>query len=235
MQTVGPRSTRRLLLPFLGALLLTSLAWNPGPAPAGDEAPGTKPRGETASAIFAGGCFWCMEKPFDQLPGVVSTTSGYTGGQLADPTYEQVSSGNTGHLEAVRVEYDPNEISYETLLDVFWRNIDPLDARGQFCDKGHQYTSAIFYQGEAQKKAAEASKRALEESGRLPAPIVTPVLPAATFYNAEEYHQDYYRKNPLRYRYYRYGCGRDARLTELWGDEAGGVPAAAKEKPKAAP
>lgn len=178
--------------------------------------------GETASAVFAGGCFWCMEKPFDELDGVRSTTSGYTGGRLENPTYEQVASGNTRHVEAVRVEYDPSKVSYETLIDVFWRNVDPLDDRGQFCDKGYQYTSAIYYGSEAERAVAEASKRALVESGRLPGAVVTRIEPAAPFYPAEDDHQNYYRENPIRYRYYRYGCGRDARLEQLWGDEAGG-------------
>lgn len=210
----------RALVVAVGAALATALlALSPEAPPAQAE---QKADGHTASAIFAGGCFWCMEKPFDDLPGVKSTTSGYTGGKLADPSYEQVSSGNTGHVEAVRIEYDPGKVSYETLVDVFWRNIDPVDARGQFCDKGFQYTSAIFYGSEEEKKVAESSKEALEESGRLPAKIATRIVPAAEFYDAEEYHQDYYDKNPLRYRFYRHGCGRDARLEQLWGDEAGG-------------
>jgi len=170
-----------------------------------------------AVAVFAGGCFWCMEPPFDKLDGVTATTSGYTGGVKPNPTYEQVSAGSTGHLEAVRVEYDPARITYERLLEVFWRNIDPLDAHGQFCDKGEQYLSAVFVADDQQRAAAEASKVALERSGKLPGPIVTRILPAAPFYPAEEYHQDYYRKNPLKYSYYRWGCGRDARLERLWG------------------
>ncbi|TXL69410.1 peptide-methionine (S)-S-oxide reductase MsrA [Vineibacter terrae] len=170
-----------------------------------------------AVAVFAGGCFWCMEPPFDKLDGVTATISGYTGGHQANPTYEQVSTGGTGHLEAVRVEYDPARVSYEKLLEVFWRNIDPLDAHGQFCDKGEQYLSAIFVADDQQRAAAEASKAALERSGKLPGPIVTRILPAGAFYPAEDYHQDYYRKNPLKYSYYRWGCGRDARLERLWG------------------
>lgn len=170
-----------------------------------------------AVAIFAGGCFWCMEPPFDKLDGVTATISGYTGGVKPNPTYEQVSAGTTGHLEVVRVEYDPARVTYERLLEVFWRNIDPLDAHGQFCDKGEQYLSAIFVADDQQRTAAEASKAALERSGKLPGPIVTRILPAAPFYPAEEYHQDYYRKNPLKYSYYRWGCGRDARLERLWG------------------
>jgi peptide-methionine (S)-S-oxide reductase len=171
----------------------------------------------TATAIFAGGCFWCMEPPFDKLPGVVATTSGYTGGQKMNPTYEQVSAGDTGHVEAMQVTYDPKLVSYEKLLEVFWRNVDPLDKGGQFCDRGSTYTTAIFYANEEQKKLAEQSKAAIEK--QLGKPVVTAIRPAATFYAAEDYHQDYYQKNPLRYKYYRYSCGRDQRLEELWGKQ----------------
>jgi peptide-methionine (S)-S-oxide reductase len=170
-----------------------------------------------AVAVFAGGCFWCMEPPFDKLDGVLATTSGYIGGTKADPTYEQVTSGRTGHYEALQVEYDPARVSYQQLLDVFWRNIDPLDASGQFCDKGPQYRSAIFALDDSQRAAAEASKAALEKSGKLPGRIVTEILPAAKFYPAEAYHQDYYRKNSASYTYYRWSCGRDRRLEKLWG------------------
>ena len=170
-----------------------------------------------AVAIFAGGCFWCMEPPFDKLDGVLATTSGYIGGTKADPTYEQVTSGRTGHYEALQVEYDPARVSYKQLLDVFWRNIDPLDASGQFCDKGPQYRSGIFALDDSQRAAAEASKAALEKSGKLPGRIVTEILPAAKFYPAEAYHQDYYRKNSASYTYYRWSCGRDRRLEKLWG------------------
>lgn len=170
-----------------------------------------------AVAIFAGGCFWCMEPPFDKLDGVLATTSGYIGGTKADPTYEQVTSGRTGHYEALQVEYDPARVSYQQLLDVFWRNIDPLDASGQFCDKGPQYRSGIFALDDSQRAAAEASKAALEKSGKLPGRIVTEILPAAKFYPAEAYHQDYYRKNSASYTYYRWSCGRDRRLEKLWG------------------
>lgn len=176
-------------------------------------APGPE-QGGTAKALFAGGCFWCMEPPFDKLDGVISTTSGYAGGRTANPTYEQVSSGRTGHLEVLQIEYDPVKVSYEELLDVFWRNIDPLDGGGQFCDKGEQYTSAIFALDDAQASAAQASKEAVVLDGE----IQTRILPAATFYPAEEYHQDYYKKNPVRYKYYRWGCGRDQRLKKLWGE-----------------
>jgi peptide-methionine (S)-S-oxide reductase len=173
-----------------------------------------------ATALFAGGCFWCMEAAFDELPGVVSATSGYTGGHLANPSYEQVSAGGTGHAESVEVVYDPAKVSYEHLLYVFWRNVDPLTAGAQFCDHGNQYRSEIFYLDGEQQRLAEASKEAL--AGRFDRPIVTEIVAATTFYPAEEYHQDYYRKNPVRYRIYRTGCGRDRRLRELWGDEAGG-------------
>jgi peptide-methionine (S)-S-oxide reductase len=168
----------------------------------------------TASAIFAGGCFWCMEPPFDKTEGVVATTSGYTGGQKENPTYEEVSSSSTGHYEAIKVDYDPSKVSYEKLLDVFWRNIDPFDARGQFCDKGPQYRAAIFYAGDQEKTLAEASKKKVAEM--LGKDVVTEILPASTFYPAEDYHQDYYTNNPVRYRFYRYSCGRDARLDAVW-------------------
>jgi peptide-methionine (S)-S-oxide reductase len=171
---------------------------------------------ESATATFAGGCFWCMEHPFDELDGVISTTAGYTGGHKKDPTYKEVSAGGTGHTEAVQVVYDPKKISYEKLLEVFWRNIDPLDMTGQFCDKGSQYRSAIFYQSEDQKRLAERSKKTLEDSKRFKQPIATEITRASTFYPAEDYHQDYYRKNPFRYKFYRFGCGRDQRLRELW-------------------
>jgi len=170
-----------------------------------------------AIATFAGGCFWCMEPPFDELDGVISTTSGYTGGSKQNPTYEEVSTGTTGHAEAVQVAYDPKRISYERLLEVFWRNIDPVTPNAQFCDHGTQYRSAIFYHDETQRRLAEESKRTLEASGRFKAPIVTEIVAAGTFYPAEEYHQDYYRKNPIRYKFYRAGCGRDRRLADLWG------------------
>ncbi len=168
-------------------------------------------------AIFAGGCFWCLEPPFDKLDGVLSTTSGYIGGTTADPTYEQVTAGRTGHYEALQIEYDPTRIGYDKLLEVFWRNVDPVDPTGQFCDKGPQYRSAIFALDEEQRKLAEASKATLDKSGRLPGRVVTEILPATKFYPAEDYHQDYYRKNPRRYTFYRWNCGRDSRLQQLWG------------------
>ncbi len=172
-------------------------------------------------ATFAGGCFWCMEGPFDTLEGVISTTSGYTGGWKKHPTYEEVSAGGTGHAESVRVVYDPAKVKFERLLEVFWHNIDPLARDRQFCDGGNQYRSAIFYHDEAQHRAAAASRSALEASGKLKGPIVTQIVPAGEFWPAEEYHQDYYRKNPIRYHYYRDRCGRDDRLKEIWGSDAG--------------
>jgi peptide-methionine (S)-S-oxide reductase len=175
--------------------------------------------GETA--VFAGGCFWCMEAPFDKLPGVLSVTSGYSGGQVKNPTYEQVSAGGTGHAEAVQVVFDPSKISYIRLLDVFWRNIDPTVTGRQFCDVGSQYRSAIFYHGDEQHRAALQSKAVLEKTKPFKGAVVTEIVAAAEFYPAEEYHQHYYKKNPLRYRYYRNGCGRDRRLKELWGSAAG--------------
>ena len=169
-------------------------------------------------ATFAGGCFWCMEHPFDELEGVISTTSGYIGGHQAHPTYEQVSAGSTGHAEAVQVVYDPAAVSYQRLLEVFWRNVDPLDAGGQFCDRGSEYRAAIFYHTDEQRQQAEASKLALASNGTLPGKIVTEIVQASEFYRAEEYHQDYYQRNPIRYNFYRFGCGRDRRLTELWAE-----------------
>lgn len=169
-----------------------------------------------ATAIFAGGCFWCVEADFEKLAGVVEAESGYSNGHLANPTYEQVSHGGTGHAESVRVIYDPGKITYESLLDYFWRHIDPTVKDRQFCDVGSQYRSAIFYRNETEKKAAEASKAALERKGQF-ARIYTEIAPAGPFYLAEEYHQDYYKKNPIRYKYYRNGCGRDARVDEVWG------------------
>ncbi|MBX3705957.1 MAG: peptide-methionine (S)-S-oxide reductase MsrA [Pseudomonadales bacterium] len=163
-----------------------------------------------------------MEPPFDDLPGVISTTSGYVGGHVKNPTYEQVTRGNTGHAEAVEVIYDPAVVSYEHLLHVFWRNVDPVAVDRQFCDVGSQYRSGIFYLDETQRALAEASRAELEGAARFPQPITTGITRAGTFYPAEDYHQDYYRKNPLRYKFYRNGCGRDRRLAELWGDEAGG-------------
>ena len=183
-------------------------------APKAAISPATSPS-YLATAIFAGGCVWCMEKPFDELPGVVATTSGYTGGTLTNPTYEQVGRGGTGHFEAVKITYDPAKVSYQKLLDTYWRQVDPFDAFGQFCDKGETYLPAIFYANDTEKKAAEAAREVL--FARFKKPIVVQILPAKAFYDAEGYHQDYYQKNPLRYAYYRNGCGRDARLRAVWG------------------
>jgi peptide-methionine (S)-S-oxide reductase len=174
-----------------------------------------------AVATFAGGCFWCMEPPYDKLPGVSATISGYMGGRTANPTYEQVTSGRTGHAEVVQVVYDPKKVSYEKLLEVFWVNIDPTVKDRQFCDSGSQYRTGIFYHDEAQRKAAEASKAALEKSKSFADPIVTPIEMAGAFYPAEDYHQDFYTRNPVRYNLYRTGCRRDERLKQLWGDKAG--------------
>jgi methionine-S-sulfoxide reductase len=202
---------------FAVLVALVGLSRLAAPAPT----PGTVPPLPEGAvrATFAGGCFWCMEPPFDKIPGVLSTTSGYAGGKEKDPTYAQVSSGRTGHTEVIQVVFDPEKVSYEELLDVFWRNIDPLDEGGQFCDRGSQYRTGIFYEGAAQKAAAEASKKELAASGRLPGPIVTEITPLdGSFYPAEEYHQDFYKKSPVRYYSYRNGCGRDRRLKQLWGD-----------------
>ncbi len=191
----------RLLL-LLGAMMMTM---------------GTAMAEETETATFAGGCFWCMEHPFDELPGVISTTSGYTGGHQKHPTYQQVSAGTTGHTEAIQVVFDPKRISYEELLHVYWRNTDPTTANRQFCDVGTQYRPAIFYHSEAQKQAAEASKKALIQDKPFNGDIVTEITRASEFWPAEEYHQNYYLKNPIRYKFYRYNCGRDQRLKQLWG------------------
>jgi peptide-methionine (S)-S-oxide reductase len=207
--------------PILGAVLAAAAAaiglgtalsqaqQAPAPAAAG-----------TARAVFAGGCFWCVESDFDKVPGVISTTSGYTGGKVANPSYEQVSSKATGHYEAVQVVFDPAKVSYAQLVEHFWRTIDPTDADGQFCDKGSPYRTAIFALDAAQLAAAQASKAALEKDKPFAAPIVTQVLMGGPFYPAEEYHQDYYKKNPVRYSYYRSSCGRDARVKQLWGAAA---------------
>ena len=175
-----------------------------------------------ASAVFAGGCFWCMEPPYDKLDGVISTTSGYIGGSVPNPTYEQVSAGGTGHAEVVRVVYDPSKLDYEQLLDVFWVNVDPTQVDGQFCDHGDQYRTAIFYADAEQQEVAKHSLAELKKSKPFEGDIVTEIAPATVFYPAEDYHQDYYQKNPLRYKYYYWACGRGQRLTELWGDKAPG-------------
>jgi peptide-methionine (S)-S-oxide reductase len=169
-----------------------------------------------AIATFAGGCFWCMEEAFEQVPGVLSVTSGYTGGDRENPSYEEVSAGGSGHAEAIEVRYDPTRSGFGQLLEVFWHNVDPLTPDAQFCDHGKQYRSAIFYRGEDEKRRAEDTK--LAYAGRFKAPIVTEIVPAGTFYPAEDYHQDYYKKNPVRYKFYKYNCGRAQRLEALWGE-----------------
>ncbi len=198
--------TRTFRLSFAAALLLGVAGL------AGAQAPAKPP---LSKATFAGGCFWCMQGEFEKLPGVVSVIAGYTGGTTKNPTYEEVSSGGTGHFESVQITYDPAKVSYEKLVSVFWENIDPFTAYGQFCDRGEQYRSAIFVADDAQRSVAEKSKKEVGE--RLKGKVVTLILSASTFYPAEEYHQDYYKKNPLRYGLYRKGCGRDELLQQIWG------------------
>ncbi len=169
-------------------------------------------------AIFAGGCFWCVESDFDKVPGVVATISGYTGGKTENPTYEQVSADGTGHYEAVEITYDPAKVGYEALLTAFWHSVDPTDGGGQFCDRGHSYKTAVFVANEKQRVAAEVSQKAVQKT--LDKPIVTPILAAAPFYAAEDYHQNYYEKNPRRYQFYRWGCGRDKTVKQVWGEHA---------------
>lgn len=202
-----PRLARLAVAWALALLALPGAAQTTGPATAQT----------TAKATFAGGCFWCVEADFDKVPGVLSTTSGYTGGTLAHPTYEQVSGKQTGHAEAVQIVYDPARVSYEQLLEKFWHGIDPTTKDRQFCDSGSPYRTAIFAHDAAQLAAARRSLEALEKSKPFKAPIVTQIETAGPFYAAEEVHQDYYEKNPVRYRYYRLTCGRDSRLRELWG------------------
>jgi peptide methionine sulfoxide reductase msrA/msrB len=206
----------KLRLVLFSALVLSGALWMLAAAQARD-ASVAKVAGGLARATFAGGCFWCMEPPFEKIAGVQSVTSGYAGGRIKSPSYEQVSAGGTGHAEVVQVAYDPSRVSYEQLLEVFWRNVDPSDGGGQFCDRGNQYRTAIFYEGESQKLAALESKRALDASGVLGRPVVTEVVALEAFYPAEGYHQDFYKKNPARYHSYRAGCGRDRRLAQLWG------------------
>jgi peptide-methionine (S)-S-oxide reductase len=197
-------------------MMLAALLTAAAPANAADQAASDA---LLDTAIFAGGCFWCVEQAFDGVDGVVETTSGYTGGTVVNPTYKQVSAGGTHHKEAVRVRFDPQKVSYPALLNAFWHNIDPLDAGGQFCDRGESYRSVIFVMNDAQRKAAEASKATLEKQfGKT---VATEIEPAATFYPAEEYHQDYYRKNPARYKFYKWGCGRAQRLEKIWGKPDG--------------
>jgi len=201
---------RRILLTAAIVVAAAASATRPQAAPQPGETRYEK-------ATFAGGCFWCMEPPFDELPGVISTTSGYTGGQKKNPTYEEVSAGGTGHAESVEIVFDPAKVTYQQLLDVFWKNIDPITPDRQFCDVGSQYRSAIFYHSDEQKRLAQASKKAIDDSGRFKQPVVTEIVAAAPFYRAEEYHQDYYKKNPIRFKYYKFGCGRAKRLEQLWG------------------
>ena len=196
---------------LVAAWMLAAFASQPLVAATGDE---------LAVATFAGGCFWCVESDFDAVPGVVETISGYTGGTVDNPTYKQVTAGGTGHREAVQIRYDPKQVSYERLLHVFWRSVDPTDDGGQFCDRGESYQTAIFVGSEEERLLAEASREALEQSEVLDAPVVTPIEMAGAFYPAENYHQDYYTKNPVRYRFYRFSCGRDSRVQQVWGNEA---------------
>jgi len=180
---------------------------------------------ERAQAIFAGGCFWCIEADFDKIEGVLETTSGYTGGDVADPSYEQVVAGGTGHREALEVTYDPSLVGYDALLTAFWHSVDPTDDGGQFCDRGFSYTTAIFALDDAQRRAAEASKERVAKDLAVDATIVTPIVEAGEFYPAEDYHQNYYKKNPARYKFYRWSCGRNGRVREVWGDAAyAGIP-----------
>ena len=224
------RSPMAQVLKVFGALLLlTLIAWGAGilqpavaqtkPTPAAAATP--TPTATTARAIFAGGCFWCVESDFDKIPGVISTTSGYTGGNTVNPSYEQVSSHSTGHAEAVEVVYDPTKVSYERLVEYFWHTIDPTVKDQQFCDRGSPYRTAIFAVGPEQLKIAQASRASLEKTKPFKEPVVTEIVPASVFYPAEDYHQDYYKKNPIRYKYYRTSCGRESRLAQLWGDKAG--------------
>jgi peptide-methionine (S)-S-oxide reductase len=209
---------RRIILTVVVILAAAASATRPQAAPqSSPPASGQPAQGNPDKATFAGGCFWCMEPPFDELPGVISTTSGYTGGQKKNPTYEEVSAGGTGHTESVEVVFDPAKVTYQQLLDVFWKNIDPTTPDRQFCDVGSQYRSAIFYHSDEQKRLAMASKKTIDDSGRFKQPVVTEIVPAAPFYHAEEYHQDYYKKNPIRFKYYKFGCGRAKRLEQLWG------------------
>ena len=200
---------RRFIALVIGLIVCTILANVPLA-----ESPGASP---SAKAYFAGGYFWCMEEAFEKVEGVVSVVSGYMGGTVANPSYEEVSAGRTGHAESVEVIYDPTKVTYQKLLDAFWHNVDPLTPNAQFCDHGTQYRSAIFHSTEEEKRLGEESKSAIAQAKKFPAPIVTQLAPAVTFYPAEDYHQDYYKKNPLRYKYYKYGCGRANRLEVLWG------------------
>jgi peptide-methionine (S)-S-oxide reductase len=207
----------------VAALVVAALSM-PGQGAKAQASPAAKPPAKTAKATFAGGCFWCVEADFDKVKGVISTTSGYIGGKVANPTYEQVSAKTTGHAEAVELVYDPAQVSYEQLLEYFWRTIDPTTVDRQFCDAGSPYRTAIFAQDAAQLAAAKASKENLEKTKPFKEAVVTQIALAEPFYPAEDYHQDYYTKNPVRYKYYRNSCGRDARLKELWGAQAQKLP-----------
>ncbi len=206
----------KLRLILFSAFVLTGGLWLLAGAQA-REAKVAKTAGGVARATFAGGCFWCMEPPFEKISGVMSVTSGYAGGRVKDPSYDQVSSGGTGHAEVVQIGYDPSRVSYEQLVEVFWRNVDPTDKGGQFCDRGDQYRTGIFFEGESQRRAAEESKLSIDAAGVLGRPIVTEIVALEAFYPAEDYHQDFYKKSPARYYSYRAGCGRDKRLSDLWG------------------
>ncbi|OAI46459.1 peptide methionine sulfoxide reductase, partial [Nitrospira sp. SCGC AG-212-E16] len=201
--------TRQAALSVLTVAVLLVGAWNVQSTShaAADATPG--------KAYFAGGCFWCMEEAFEKVEGVLSATSGYMGGKVANPSYEEVSAGRTGHAESVEVIYDPSKVSYQKLLDAFWHNVDPVTPSAQFCDHGSQYRSVIFFQTDEEKRASDTSKQAIEQSKRFTEPIVTQIVPASQFYPAEEYHQDFYKKNPIRYKFYKYNCGRAQRLEAL--------------------
>ena len=213
---IQPRS-RFLLIGFILLVAMTPLAFMQAYEP--EQASPTASSAKLARATFAGGCFWCMESPFDKLEGVISTTSGYTGGRTENPTYAQVKTGRTGHIESMQVQYDPRRVSFEELVSLYWHNVDPTQVNGQFCDEGNQYRSAIFFHDDEQKRVAEKTKAAVaQELGKR---VVTEILKASPFYPAEDYHQDYYKKNPTKYKFFRWKCGRDARLATVWGDKAG--------------
>ena len=205
-------TTRCTTTLWLAAMLLAA-----GPQVYAEQQP-TATSGTAAKAYFAGGCFWCMEEAFEKLDGVLDVVSGYMGGSVKNPSYEQVSAGQTGHAESVEIRYDPAKVTYTQLLEAFWRNVDPITPNAQFCDHGNQYRAAIFYQGEDERRAAEDSKRAIEQSKRFSTPIVTQLTAASEFYPAEEYHQDFYKKNPIRYKYYKFTCRRSQRLESLWSN-----------------
>jgi peptide-methionine (S)-S-oxide reductase len=205
---------RRIFLAFVVVMMCGAASARAHAADA--SAPGLE------KATFAGGCFWCMQPAFDHIPGVVSTVVGYTGGEKQNPTYEEVSDGGTGHAESIEITFDPKKVTYQKLLDVFWHNVDPTSVDREFCDVGHQYRTAIFFHGPDQERAAKESEKQIEETKPFKDPIVTEIVAASTFWPAEDYHQDFYLKNPVRYKFYRYNCGRDQRLRELWGAASGG-------------